>query len=787
MQTFDKAPLRGARAPAARHRLPALLTATASLIATAAALAAGTADAAPAADAQAGASGPAEVVVTGRHRTEAAQSVPATVSVVSGAFIAKTNTTSITQLISYLPSIQFSFFNPRNSSLNIRGLGDASGVASDGMDPGVGFYVDQIYYNRPAMATFDLVDINQVEVLEGPQGTLFGKNTTAGVISITTAAPSFTPQAKGEVTVGNYGDYVVKGSVTGGLIGDVLAGRLSVATSQLGGYNINDFNGDKTAGYRDITVRGQLLYQPTNDFRVRLIADYDRQNASCCASGLSAIVSPLNGKNYLTLAQSFGYTPVVDPFNRHVDVNSPVYARQETGGVSAQADWSLPGATLSSITSWRLWNWWPGNDVDSSPLSVITVGNGIDHENQTTQEFRIASAGRNLVDYVGGLYFFREQVEQNAVVTYGNAGSAFIFGSPNAAILNGYGSVTNASVDSWSYAAYGQGTWHVASNWDLTGGLRYTYDVKSGGFVQTVGGGAPSTGAAESAMRLAIASPGGFSTKLDQGEVSGQANLSYHPTDNVLTYLTLARGYRSGGINLTVLPAGASPTIAPESIDSVELGAKTRFFDRRLTLNGSLFYESDRNYQGTVTILGTTRQYLANVPKVESKGVELSAQAQPNANLSLYASGVYDEAKYVSFPNAPCGLENVLATSCSLTGRPLAGVPRWSLSAGGEVHAPLTVGPRTLEAYLGADGSFRSSNYSSTTDSIYTLLPNLNLLNLRLGFRAGDGRWDVFLWGNNVTNVKYFTNTAPGIGNTGAIYSALGAPETFGVTLKGRL
>ncbi len=730
-----------------------------------------------------------EVVVTARHRMENVQSVPATVSVVGGDFIARTNTTQVAQLVRYLPSVQFAFFNPRNSSLNIRGLGNATGVASDGIEPGVGFYVDQVYYNRPAMTTFDLVDIDQAEILEGPQGTLFGKNTTAGVVNITTASPTFTRQAKLELSGGEYGYYVAKGAVSGPLADNVLAGRLSLATSRREGLATNDVNGEGVNGYRNITARGQLLYTPTSNLKVRVIADYSRQSSNCCYQALSGVVSPPNGKNFLTYAGHFGYTPVVDPFDRHVAANDPVFGRQETGGASIQADWTLPDAILTSITAWRFWNWWPSNDVDNSPLSVVRQANVLDHQRQFTEELRIASAGNKRIDYVGGLYLFREQIRGDSQQRYGDAATYFLL-SPAlpSAILDGYGLFSDATNNTWSYAAFGQATWRITPRWSLTGGLRYTYDHKTGRFDQSVNGGVALTGplAQLAPLRLAIAAPTSLKATLDKGKVSGAVNLSYQVTVDILTYVTFAHGARSGGINLTQIPAGASTVVAPETIDSAELGAKTRFFDHRLTLNGALFYEWDKNYQGTVTVIGTTRTYLANVPKVESKGVELSLKAEPTDNLSLYASGAYDNATFVSFPNAPCGLENATSANCSLTGRPLLGVPLWSAAVGGEYRHPLTLGSRELEAYVALDDTFRSSIYSSGTVSIYTRLPSLDVLDARLGLRAADGRWDACVWGKNVTDKNYFISQGAGIGSTGALYAALGDPATYGVTLRAR-
>ncbi|CAN7228553.1 TonB-dependent receptor [Phenylobacterium sp. LjRoot219] len=730
-----------------------------------------------------------EIVVTARHRVESAQSAPLAVSVVGGDFIAQTNTNNFAQLVKFVPSVQFTAFNPRNSSINIRGLGNATGVASDGTEPGVGFYVDQVYFNRPAQATFDLVDVERVEVLKGPQGVLFGKNTTAGAISITTASPTFTPQAVGEVSGGSYGYFVAKGAVSGPLVGDVLAGRLSLSTSRRDGLATNDFDGDKVNGYRNFSARGQLLYQPNEELKVRFIGDYSRQTANCCYQVLAGIVTPPNGKNYRSIAQAFGYTPVVDPYERHANANNTVSAQQESGGVSLQADWAQPKYVLSSITAWRFWNWWPRNDVDYSPLSVMTKADQVNHQNQFTQEFRIASAGENKLDYVAGLYFYREQIKGYSTQRYGDAASYLLFGpSVPAVVANGYGLDTTSSADTTSYAAYGQATLHLTDQWRLTGGLRYTQDNKKGRFDQTVGGGAPLTGplAPLAALRAALAVPVSYKAKTDDSDVSGQLNLAYQATDDILAYGNLARGYRSGGINLSQLPAGASATIDPETVDSAEIGLKTRFLDRRVTLNVAAYYQRDKDYQGTMVVTGTTKTYLANIPKVEVKGVEVDLRAEPNRHLSFYASAAYNDANYKSYPDAPCGLENILSTSCDLSGRPLAGVPLWSVSAGAEFRQPLTLGAREVEAYAAVDDSFRSSIYSNTTDSIYSRLPSLNLVDARLGVRAADGGWDAYVWGRNILDKKYFTARAPGLGNTGAIYAALGDPATWGVTLRAR-
>jgi iron complex outermembrane receptor protein len=726
-----------------------------------------------------------EVVVTARHRSEDAQKVPAALSVIGGEFLAKTNTSNIAQVAQLVPSVQFTFFNARNANINIRGLGNNIGLANDGLDPGVGFYIDGVYYSRPATATLDLVDIDRIEVLRGPQGTLFGKDSTAGAINVSTALPTFHPSAVAEVTGGDYGYFQAKASVAGPIIADKLAGRLSVATTQREGVLTNVYDGRKVNNYRNFTSRGQLLWTPTDDLKIRLIADYGNQFNHCCVSVLSGIVAPPNGKDFAAYAQHFGYTPVVNPFSREVTANSPFRARQEQGGASIEVNWSTPKAVFTSITAWRFWNWWPQNDSDNSPVSVLTAAQNADYQSQYTQEFRVASAGENRIDYVAGVYLYREQIKAVGVTAYGDAASYFLL-SPAlpALVANGVRADFNNNYNTDSLAAFGQAVWHITPEVNLTGGLRYTDDFKRGNYTQVVSGGVPLVGplAALAPLRAALASNGYLAVKDQHNNISGLVNLSWQATPDVLAYANYARGYKSGGLNLTQLPAGVSPVVAPESIDSVEVGLKTKLFDRRLVLNADVFWQQDKKYQANILDPILLKMYLANVPKVRVQGAEVDIQAQPVEHLSLYASATYNDAIYDKYPSAPCGVEHANLAACNLNGADLAGTPRWAIAAGGEVSDPVTFGAREAEVYLGADYTYRSSIYSAATDSIYSRLPKLSLVNARAGVRSD--RWDAYVWAKNLLNKDYFTTNGGGSGNTGAIYAALGDPRTYGVTLR---
>jgi iron complex outermembrane recepter protein len=735
-----------------------------------------------------------EVVVTARHRSENVQNIPANVSVLGGEFLTQTNTNDLTQLAQYLPSLQFVELNPRNTQINIRGLGALIGLASDGLDPGTGFYVDGVYYNRPAQATFNLVDVDNIAVLNGPQGTLFGKNSTAGAVVVTTASPSFDPGFTAEASAGNYNYFQAKGDVTGPLIDDVLAGRISIEADRRDGLYTNVFNGDRLDDGYDYSVRGQLLYTPTSDFKVRLIADYEKQYLDGPTAPVLQIFTPPSGFNFRNVVGGLGWTNP-GPFPE-IDINSPVFARQQASGVSAEADWSLPWATLTSITAARYWGpWQPFADSDFTPLPIINAVISQDKEQQFTQEFRIASSGTNDIDYVAGAYFFHEDVRQFVDTSYGPDAAAFYLSptTPSAA-LNGLTQFQNNKYRTNSFAGYSQATWHILPKLNLTGGLRYTDDAKFGRYNAVVGGAAPLTNppftnaqiATFTADRNAFLVPGAYTDNAKNGELAGHADLSYQATEDAMVYASFSRGFRSDGINLTQLPAGVPSVVQPESINAYEVGAKTQSFDHRLTLNADVFYEDDHDYQANVFNTTLRALYLSNVPKVWSKGAEISAQALPFDDLSLYSSVTYDDAIYDDYPAAQCPVEQpvtVPATKfCNLSGKQLPGAPRWAASAGFEFRQHVELLTTDDQAYFGLDESYRSRENTGASDSIYTEVSSLNLLNLRLGLRTSEEHWDVYFWGKNVANVRYYivkSATAQGL-QTGFP----GDPATFGVTVR---
>ena len=270
----------------------------------------------PAADEQSG--NPAasnDLVVTARRRSETAQEIPIAVSVVGGDQIDSTGSFNVGRLQQLTPTLQFYTSNPRNSAVNIRGIGAPYGLTNDGIEQGVGIYVDDVYYSRVASATFDFLDVAQIEVLRGPQGTLYGKNTTAGAINITTNQPTFDFQARAELSIGNLDFKQAKAAISGPLT-ETLAARLAISATNRRGTIFNVTSDRWVQSQDNIGIRGQLLWQPSDDLSVTLVGDYNRQNAVCCGSVYvreGATQRPLN-RQYAALAAAQNYaSPSTNP------------------------------------------------------------------------------------------------------------------------------------------------------------------------------------------------------------------------------------------------------------------------------------------------------------------------------------------------------------------------------------------------------------------------------------------------------------------------------------------
>ena len=334
------------------------------------------------------------VVVTARRVEETVQEVPIPVSVVSGELVETVGAFNVNRVKDLIPTVQFYSTNPRNSAINIRGLGAPFGLTNDGIEAGVGLYVDGVFYARPAAATLDFLDLERIEVLRGPQGTLFGKNTTAGAINVTTRRPSFTPQSDFELNYGNLGFVQAKGSVTGALFSKV-AGRVSFSGTQRDGTVYNAATRAAVNDLSNIGARGQLLIAPSDRLAINATFDHTRQRPdgyTQVVAGVAPTLRPAN-RQYPQIAADLGYTPPsFNAFDRLTDVDTPLRSYQDLGGSSVNIDWKVGGGQVTSTTAWRYWDWNPSNDRDFIGLPVTTISAAPSKQRQWTQEVRYAGA-----------------------------------------------------------------------------------------------------------------------------------------------------------------------------------------------------------------------------------------------------------------------------------------------------------------------------------------------------------------------------------------------------------
>ncbi|MES1164728.1 MAG: TonB-dependent receptor [Verrucomicrobiota bacterium] len=740
------------------------------------------------------------VVVTARRVEEQAQDVPIPVSVVRGDLVSDAGAFNVNRLKEMIPTVQFYSTNPRNSAINIRGLGAPFGLTNDGLEPGVGLYIDGVFYARPASATLDFLDVDQVEVLRGPQGTLFGKNTTAGAINVTTRKPSFTPGTDFEVNYGNLQFVQAKASITGPL-GGKFAGRISFSGTQRDGtvYNVKTQQNVNTLN--NLGVRGQLLYAPSDKVAITLAIDDTRQRPNGYTQVPAAIAPTLRAANrqYAAIAAGLKYAPPsFNAFDRLTDIDTPLRSNQDLGGVSVNADWKVGPGRVTSTTAWRYWDWDPSSDRDFLGLPITTISAAPSKQRQWTQEVRYAGNVTRHADFVLGVFAFHQTINSDPTFKQeqGSAAAAFLLApSANAStpgLLDGYGYNQKLSYDNTSAAVFGQLQWAVTDRLRVLPGLRFNYDKKNADYNQQIYGGLQTTNAALIALQQSILAPQAYIANVSDTNTSGQITAAYKVTDRANAFATYATGFKSVGLNLNGLPTDAAgnpvlstATVKPEDVRDFEVGLKTTPF-RNVTANVTFFDTEVKNFQAQVTngAVGVVRGYLANAEKVRVRGVEFDGSARVNANLSFYSALAYTDGKYVTFTGAPPPIEDtggpVLA---DVSGTDLPGISKWAVSVGGEATHRGAFFGRTGKYFGAVDASYRSSFSSSPSYSKYMVVPGYSLLNARVGFRVADG-WTLSAWSRNLLNKNYYDLLTAAAGNTGLIVGQSGDPRTFGITLR---
>jgi iron complex outermembrane receptor protein len=680
-----------------------------------------------------------EILVTAQHRTEDLQKVPQAIAVLTAAQAISQGITDTRDIEMAVPGLQFQQ-QANGATPFIRGVGDPNGAL--GNEPSVATYVDDVYMANIISPIFSLHNISQVEVLKGPQGTLFGRNATGGVIKITTLDPSTTPSADIDVTAANYGTRAGTVYGTVGLGQDVAVNLSGYVNDQSRGWGTDLVTGEPAFTHRDAGFRSKLLWVLSDDTRFTLAGDYNRTRGED-ALGLH-LVPPSLGVDQVTRYNGF--------YNTYDDPNDNDEVRQ--GGASAKVEHHFSGIQVVDIVSWRKLNGFFRIDEDATPLNIVESPIK-QHGKTVTEELRVLSEPGLRVPWIVGLYYLTDVSGYSPMRLLGAAALPFD------------GIDTNATQHSNSYAGFAQLTPALGVDSHLTLGFRYTVDQRS------VSG--SSTGFGENAAVLLSSAQQGARWNRPTWRLA----LDHSWSPDLMSYISYDRGFKSGVYNL--LEYSQKP-VSPERLDAYQIGTKSELLGNTLRLNASAFYYDYKNIQVDEIVEGAV--LALNAAAATMKGVDLDIEYAPLPVLTFRAGLEVLDAHYTDFPNAPFN-----SPALNAAGLPTGGNISSSGDASGfdAVRAPKETGNATVSYRV----PVRSSNLAVTVAYYYNSgyawdpdnrlrQPAYSLVNTSLQWSGAGDRLGARLWAKNLTGSKICAYEAAI--SLGDICSPA-APLTFGITV----
>ncbi len=749
-----------------------------------------------------------EVVVTATRREARLQDVPIAVSAVSSEALRDSNFTSLSDVQYLVPALSYRFGAGGEASFQIRGVGTQS--FDPGAEQSVGLVVDGVVSSLPRNPGLNsLVDVERIEVLRGPQGTLFGKNTSAGVMQVVTRRPVLGEwEADSEFSFGTDDESIARFTVNVPT-GRSAAARLSASYEQRDGFVDNLYNDgqDNTEFYgrEDFGLRGKFLWEPTEKLDVLLIGDYQDYYRTP-AIGTIRSFGP-GPANYAAQCQhavqcfnpsaGFAVVPVRDqlepfgivpgPENERVAINTPGDTKVRTTGLSAELDYVLGSHTLTSISAFRRQEFVTnGNDVDSTPLPFYLVNLGHFDADQLTQELRLASASGQRIEYVIGAYYFNLQTDGDTA-QYGTFGSPIP--PPPGFVYSNRGGLVIYDVETESVAGFGEATWRATDNLRLILGARYTQDkVYSATSIE------PQPGVMRTPPAVGTLPAAPVINEVDHGDWTGRAGLQYNFTPEIMAYTTVSRGYKGPTVNNVT--AGGNIVDAETSID-YELGVKSSWLDNRLIVNAALFHADYEDFQAQVydTSVFPAQYRLANADGLITKGVELDVQAKLSPSFDLSGSATYNETEFKDFLALCYRFQPISAVADSgcfertpgsfvlqARGLPLNYAPEWSFNLATNYQRALG-GAKTLRA--SANFSWRDDYYSVTGDP-NTIVDAYGLVGLSLSIGSDDGRWRTGVFVRNALNQDFVPVIIPTYFDPGGYLNnpTVEARRTIGVNLS---
>lgn len=755
-----------------------------------------------------------EVVVTAAKREQTLQEVPVAVSVVGSEMIERAEIQDISDLQTLVPSLRVTTLQTsRNTNFVIRGFGN--GANNPGIEPSVGVFIDGVYRSRSAAAISDLPAMERVEILRGPQSTLFGKNASAGVISIVTPKPASEFGGFGSVSFGNYNALVVKGLV-GGSLTDNIAADIFVNYNRRDGFFEDLHSGQDLNERNRYGLRAQMLASISDSAELRVIADYDTLDETCCG-----VVNIKSSAATDAIRAVGGNIIPDDPHSLEVYLDSRAMNEVTNMGLSAQYDQDFGSLTLTSISSYRVSEALDNNDIDFSSARLST-SNLNDYEIDTfTQEFRLTSANEGRFNWMVGAFYFDESVEYDSNVILGdqfrpyfdilsgNTVTLFeaIFGLPSGSVFGeGTGSVEHSTMENTSWSVFAQLDYEIVDGLVLTAGVNYTDDEKEATLKQTItepltanvdivsliaAGRLPAAAAALLVIPATVDVPNAVEgNKTSDSKTTYTLRLAYDLTEFINVYASVGTGFKASSWNLSrdskPLPASLQaikdagfgiPNMlsgtrfaSPENSTVYELGLKARF--ERGALNVAVFDQTIEGFQDNLFV--GTGFVLANAGEQNTKGMELDFSYYPTDELRLGFASTFLDPEYVDFRagNGVNGPEDLSGTEPS-------GIHGFSASLNAQYSFTAFGHPAFVRAdYLFEDDVQVVNNVSADIAS-----RQVNLLNMSAGVNTDSGISGM-LWVRNATDADYLLSAFPSVAQAGSFSGYRSAPRMYGITLR---
>jgi len=710
-----------------------------------------------------------EIVVTATKRVQSLQDVPIAVNAFNADTIEVAGINNAGDLAILTPALNINVnTNPFAARMIIRGVGTAQ--TDPALEPSVGLFIDGVYLGRTGLGMSDLTDIERIEVLQGPQGTLYGKNTNAGAISVITKKPNF-EESEGyvEASVGNYSMSKLTASASGPLTQN-LAYRLSGNINQRDGYYDNsagvDFNDAD-----DWNIQGKLQWEPTESLSILLSGSRVERDTTCC--GADAVQT--ESVNNELVAQ--GLSPDSnDPYDYNVQSNADNRFAMESDLLSMTIDYDAGWGAIKSITAWNDYSYRVDQDPDRSELDILTLSNDKFSGDSFSQELRFTASPTDNVDYMLGAFYLEQNTKRGGdepfvfigddIITIGSQ-QDLPFPLPfNFLVQPGDSLTVDMNQDAETIAFFGQGTWHIGDQWHITGGLRWSDEEKKSDLFSQTYSTAFSNQILGASFLDSVSTPIDATLERSSDNVDWMLSAVLDISDDSMVYASAGTGTKSGGFQ-TVNGTADDREFDDEDTTTYELGIKSTLLDARLRINAAAFYSEIENFQAQRQLETGLGTYVSNEAKVETSGVDFQVEAAPMPNLVLSAGLLYMH-KYQITDGPEKGADLPFTAEFSGT---VAATLVFPLGDGGIYW-------RTDYSYM----DNHTTNVASATQLRDEDYDNRNLINSKVGWR--NDSWNVSVWGKNLSDDKYAMQTVLPFLVSGMEAYFLAPPRTFGATVR---